>query len=65
MFHRHAFTYNPSQLENMTWDNSDEKTGMLLACKIINEQLSPLLHGKDATLFKKMDDALMTFKERE
>jgi len=35
------------------------------ACEIITKQVSPMLHGRDVTLFKKLDDALKTFKERE
>jgi hypothetical protein len=39
-------------------------TSMSEACKIINTQVSELLHGKDLVNFKKNEDALKNFKSK-
>ena len=42
-------------------DKPDEKIGMKNACTIINEQINPLLSGKDILSYKKIDEILYQY----
>jgi enolase len=64
-YHRQTFSYNESDTETFTWDNQEEKTGMSQACQFINNKISPLLKDKDPVQFKRIDDILQNFKNRE
>ena len=55
-FYSYIYTYNEAEREDFPWDNAEEKTGMREACKVINEQISPLLEGRDLLLIKKIDE---------
>ena len=55
---------NESEKENMTWDNKEEMKGMNTACQIINQQISPMLMGRDLYLLKKLESALTNFKNK-
>ena len=39
-FFNYIYTYNESEVDKLTWDDEEGKTGMTRACSIIN-QLSP------------------------
>lgn len=62
---KHIHTYNLSDIDgNMTWDDPEVKTGMSKAAELINDQISPMLKGKDIMQFKKIEDQLRNFKLR-
>lgn len=42
-------------------DKQEEKQGMKKACKIINEEISPLLQGKEILGFKKIDEMMLAY----
>ena len=48
----------------MTWDDEELKSGMSKACEVINTTLSDMLRDKDIVPFKKLEDAIKTFKTR-
>lgn len=65
-YYSYIYTYNPAEgdSQNFTWDQPEEKSGMTVACNLINKEVSLLLQGKDLLQFKKIDDILKTFKDR-
>jgi enolase len=63
-FYSYTYTYNESEKENMTWDNKEEMKGMNTACQIINQQISPMLMGRDLYLLKKLESALTNLKNK-
>lgn len=66
-YHRQSLTYNQCDLDGdaFTWDKPQEKLGMSQAVNFINQKISPLLRDKDPVQFKRIDDILMNFKNRE
>ncbi len=42
-------------------DKPEEKTGIKHACQIINEEINPLIKGKDILGLKKIDEMLITY----
>jgi len=45
-------------------DKQEEKLGMKNACKIINEEISPLLKGKEILGLKKLDEMLLSLQKK-
>lgn len=61
-FYSYTYTYNDAEKESMTWDNAEEMKGMKTACELINQNISPMLAGRDLYLFKKLEHLLLNFK---
>ena len=64
-FYSYTYTYNEAEKDSLTWDNPEEMSGMKNACKLINEQLSPKLEGRDLFLFKKLELLILNFKNKQ
>eukprot|EP00347_Sterkiella_histriomuscorum_P018418 403345584 len=63
-YYVYTFPFNPEDIANFTFDKPDEKTGMKKACHIINEEISPLLKGKEILGFKKIDEILLAYQKK-
>lgn len=63
-FFSYVYTYNESEIDALTWDDEEEKTGMTNACAIINK-LSDQLAEKDIYQYKKIDTFLQGYAQRK